>query len=256
MEKISNRFGLRDYLNTSDLRETNPQIAKYILDNIHSFQNESLNSISMKSYFSEPTLSRFFKNVCGISFNRFIENDSLSLVHMQSQMDQYYTKENKDILQSLNQSINFIDEKTISAVTDKLKKSNRVLFIGPFLFQAYSFPIETFLLLSGKGAYSPLNYISQIFAISEMENNDLIFIHNISIDWKIEHFFNDFQNALTRTKAKKVLLCFEDTESFLNDTAEKIILGKSSIPLGDLQLSTFYKMIMCNFLESSEKYKF
>lgn len=71
MNKISNRFDMRDYVNTSDLTSTNSQIAKFCLDHPDLIHTCSLNKLSDVSYFSQPTLSRFFQHVCGLSFNDY-----------------------------------------------------------------------------------------------------------------------------------------------------------------------------------------
>ena len=59
---INNRFPLFEYFNTANTKDSNADIAKYILENHESLVSDSLNHISKSSYFSQPTLSRFFLN--------------------------------------------------------------------------------------------------------------------------------------------------------------------------------------------------
>ena len=66
---------MRDYVNTSDLTSTNSQIAKFCLDHPDLIHTCSLNKLSDVSYFSQPTLSRFFQHVCGLSFNDYAKKD-------------------------------------------------------------------------------------------------------------------------------------------------------------------------------------
>ena len=94
MNKIYNRFDMRDYVNTSDLSSTNSQIAKFCLDHPNLIHTYSLNKLSEASYFSQPTLSRFFYNVCDLSFIDYVKSDIKGIQEVRNNIFSYFTPSN------------------------------------------------------------------------------------------------------------------------------------------------------------------
>ncbi len=212
---INNRWLLLNYFNSANLKETNGQVARFILENPLLFENKTLTHIGETSCFSEPTLSRFFNNVCYATYSSFKKNDLItkrkfekSLVNLPSIM-----KESRDMYSYLQDSQDILFSKdTIKWLTDKIINARRVLILGPSSLLSFSVQLQNILLYFNKLIYLPSNYYSQLTLIQEMNEFDLVITESSSFAWLDSSIVYESVNRLRNTPCDKVVLCLANTE--------------------------------------------
>lgn len=156
----------------------------------------------------------------------------------------------KEELSSSFEEVLNIDEKTIKSTLKLLGNSNRILFIGHSPLQQFAYPLQTILTCNSKAAFAPLNYDMQEKLISEMSENDLIFVHTVSESWLQNEIVYSLKEKLSACTSKKIFISFDSithTEDIKNST--KIILGKNAIPFGEVQVLLFYKILSILYAE-------
>lgn len=248
MNKIYNRFDMRDYVNTSDLSSTNSQIAKFCLDHPDLIHTCSLNKLSEASYFSQPTLSRFFNNVCNLSFIDYVKSDVKGKQEVKNSILSYFTLSNIDQIKKLQNMVG-LEDKEIYKIVNNLYQSQRLLIIGPTFFQGYSHSLGTALLYYDKTIYSPYSYEAQSLLIKEMNNQDIVVIHSLSKEWENTDLMHHYEKILSHSSSIKYSICLKETIPEYRFPFHSIILENGSEALRDVQLLSFYKVLMFNFLK-------
>lgn len=249
MKKIRDRFDMRDYLNMSDLTNTNAKIAEFILENTGVIRKKSLNTLSNMSYFSEPTLSRFFKNVCGLSYDEYLESDIIRKYEYQKIIiSDWRTDLYMNQMMSLRENVSVEDEILIK-IADGLYQSKRIIFVGPASLQGYSHSLSTVMLCNDKASFAPYNYTTQQSLIENLCCEDMIFIHSLSDNWWDTDLPGSYQVLLKQSGARKTVIC-KNAEKFKEVLQCNIIeLGNISKILEDIQLLSVYKILALKYFE-------
>lgn len=253
---IDTRWLLLDYFNSVNLEDTNGQVARFILENPKLFENKSLTYIGETSCFSEPTLSRFFKNVCSTTYSNFKKNDIISkkiiknhffkLYNMKEIYPEFHSQLYSDVL--LTQDI-------IKFVTNKIIESKRILILGPSSLLSYSYDLQSLFLYYDKLIYMPSNYHSQIKLISKMDKNDLVITNSIFSDWLNSSIVKESISSLNSSKATILTLTSTENSDFLNYPNNSVViqLTKQETMLSKIILCIFYQLLTRNcFLELSK----
>ena len=242
---------MRDYVNTSDLTSTNSQIAKFCLDHPDLIHTCSLNKLSDVSYFSQPTLSRFFQHVCGLSFNDYAKKDLEQTHEVKKIVFSFLTPSTNEQIITLRNLIGF-SQKNLDTIIYRLTHSRRILVTGPTFFQSYTHSLGTVLLSCNKTLYAPYDYAAQEFLINDMGKEDIIFIHSFFKEWEYSNQMYHYEKLLSHSNVTKFVICLKETVPEYNFHYQSIVLENGNNALGDVQLLSFYKILMFCFVNCYE----
>ncbi len=257
---INDRWLLLDYFNSVNLEETNGKIARFILENPKLFEEKTLSHIGEITCFSEPTLSRFFTNVCSTTYSNFKKNDSIA----KKQFIKYFIKlyGTQEIYQTLYSKFFdlddvLIDENMVNSVANKIINSNKVLILGPSSLLSYSNDLQSLLLYFNKLIYMPSNYHSQIQLINEMDESDLIITNNIISDWLNSSIVKASANHLYSTKATILnITTFKSDYYNFSNNCHLLEITKQETMFSKVILCTFYQLVALHcYLELKNKEK-
>lgn len=215
--KIRNRWDLMQFLNQSDLKDLEDEIAKYIYENIDDVsKKKNVSKIAEDSFFSQPSLSRFFLNTSKLTYNDFKSNDLIA----KNEHKNYYnflresfgSKNLDDIIEKISQKeiekaekIKLKNSYDIERIIKLFNSSRKIVFIGERDVLPIVFGLQSVLLYNGIISYAPLYNMLLKEIINQLEENDLVVVIDIGIRWKSESLLHEYINILKDKNCKKML---------------------------------------------------
>ncbi len=226
---INSRWLLMEYLNACDMYGTNADIAKYLYENHDKLLTQSLNKIASDSYFSQSSLSRFFKNVCGASLDDYRKGDAFGIGYIQS----YLTHPNEfsfDLFrENLEKNITFLENNNLKLknLTRNLETHNRVLFLGNAQPLNTTYSLQSALVYYNHPSYAPYNYLSQEKLASDFGEGDMIIGLVLDEAWVSTTIAQSFKQILSNSNAYKVAIVPNNNSSSIEYFDESIVLDSS-----------------------------
>ncbi|MBR2811462.1 MAG: MurR/RpiR family transcriptional regulator [Solobacterium sp.] len=209
------KFNLMDYLNTCSYNTMDEDIARYLFENRDKLENRSMRDIAEGGYFSQATLSRFFKHN-GITFEGFKYTLMLGTTfydrHFAAIHAPHQNLSKEEILHSTTaemkyavEQIELLKMEDIMEVVQRLKKPKRILFLGSQLSANNIYGLQALLVHEGIHAYAPQSMEGQRNLLRVMENGDLIIVLSMKQRWFNAVFLTELLDDFMASKAEKEL---------------------------------------------------
>lgn len=215
--KISSRWDLMQFLNQSDFKNLEDEIAKYIYENIDDIlKKKNVSKIAEDSFFSQPSLSRFFLNTSKLTYNNFKSKDLIAKKEHKNYYkflrDSFGSKNLDKIIEKISQreiekaeKIKIKNSQDIERIIKLFNSSRKIVFIGEREILPIVIGLQSLLLYNGIISYAPLYNKIQKEMIYQLEENDLVVVIDIGIRWKSESLLHEYIDILRDKNCKKML---------------------------------------------------
>ena len=212
---INNRWNLMEYLNTSDLEGINAEVAKYLYENHDKLLTQSVNRISLDSYFSQSTLSRFFTQFCNTNLNDYRKCDSEGMGYTRSYFKYLNEFSFESFKENLEENIRYIEKNhtKLEKIVKELQSHKRILILGHAHPLDTTYLFQSTLLYYNHPTYAPYNYLAQEKFARDMDENDMIIGLVLDEIWISSPIVAPFKNILKDSKAYKVAVVPSDNTS-------------------------------------------
>lgn len=228
-------YTLLNYLNCSIKHDTDYDIARILLVNLHKIKSLNLEQTATLACVSISTLNRFFKRIGYNNFSTFKKMLQISDPGFTQKMFNDDLKDIQDELLAIEQ----IDHCLFDKVSKLIKQANRIYVCGFGNFQYQAGYFQNIMLYYGKiieivSQYKDSDYL-------KVNDNDLLIVTSIG-----GRFINSNLHFLTNVKCPKVLI----TKNYDHKIAFDCILATNSLDIESTRkyyISRIFDKILSNY---------
>lgn len=241
-------INLINFINSSNKKGVDYEIAKVILNNINIIENIGIIELSELCFVSTATLSRFFKHMDYENFQEFKKAASLRFRIEDDYSDElkYEAINNpnealKHYTESIERNIKYISENIdvscLDSVANIIHDSKRVGVFGAHAFNSIALQFQHKLILNGKFVEAYYSSVEQFECAKEMDKDCLAII--ISVEGSFLYRYMDIIDELKRNNVKIVLIT-QNVNSKFASLADKVMICGNSNNNGEGRFAAMY----------------
>ena len=215
-KKITGVIRLFEYLNKSRFDQLDDEIAKFFFEHRDQISSHSMREMADMGYFSQSSLTRFFKKNGAATYQDFkigcvfdtVWYDNYLATTKKNGVNKSLSQIKEDIASQMHDSINEVAEIPVDQIVANIElfaKYRRIIFIGSEFSVGLVYGLQGLLVAKGKNCYAISDVIGQEAFIKTTNENDLIICISIEQRWYRADHSTGVISALHESKAHKVL---------------------------------------------------
>lgn len=254
MKKITNKWELMNYINSSDVSLTNTLVAVYLYEHHDCLMNKSINFISKDSPFSQSTISRFMTHIVGSDLLNYRTNEIYVKSFLTSKLAVVPLKKDLDIIEMISdevKDIQNINPDIWNNLTNQLLQSKHILFFGTEHSIIVTESLQNTLLFLNVLPYAPRDYSASEFFVKSMKEEDTIIVLSIDPDWIQSPEVTSSLEKLQLSNAKKLLLTTLPVDSNIQKYFDETIhINVKNEFFTDFKTAIFFKLLELKLLRN------
>lgn len=202
-------------VNSSPHETNDTLIARAILENRDRLSSMSMDEIAAKYHVSQPTISRFVKKLGLSSFSELKSSMAVSDYYMKSYMGGINSLEAQAAVREAHEAVSAaVDEilkieiADLENLADKIRRSEKIVFMGSELSMSIVRILQHKLVTQGKAVYTPLLPSYQNEMLSSLDERTLLVCVSVAGRWLT---YLD-PESLRKCRAVRILLCGHDCD--------------------------------------------
>ena len=183
-------YKLINFINKTHKETNDTLIAKALLENRYDLDRYSLDQLSQKTFFSQPSISRFIQKMGYKNYNEFKTQIALSNFQIITNNstrklgtpNEIRNGVYKDITTAL-ESINSIDMLELTKVINLLKDSSEIYFVGSELSMGIVYLLQMCLISMKKNVYAIFDNDYQTETLKRINDDALVICISLESRW-------------------------------------------------------------------------
>lgn len=241
-------YRLISYINNSNKKDVDYEIAKIILSNFKDISNMNIIEIAELCFVSPATISRFCKHIGFENFQEFKRMASIKFSISEDYSENLKENANRNVKESLIQYtesiknnidyiINNIDIDKLDEIVKQIHDSKRVAIFGAQIFNNIGMILQSKLILNNKFIEAYASYNNQLLCSQSLDDKDLAII--ISVEGSFLFKYMDIVNNIRENNVKIVLIT-QNINSKFADIADEVLICGNSNRNNEGRISTMY----------------